>query len=158
VPPQFAGLLDRDAREVGICLQHGAYKAALILCGSILEGVLGVGVLAQNPAIADREFKLLPGRQHKSFPDDASLPDLLALSRNANLKPGLGALLGEVHGDLANFIKGHRDLVHPPAEVREEQLPINEYTANAVQGNLCALLDGVARQIEGGWLDRYRSS
>ena len=67
----------------------------------ILEGVL-VGLLVQNEGVADREFKLLQGKQRKSFPDEASLPDLLSLARNENLKPGLGALLGEVHGVAEN--------------------------------------------------------
>jgi len=57
---------------------------------------------------------------------------------------------------LGELVNGHRDLVHPHAEVREEQLPINEYTARAVHASLGALLDSLVRQIESGWLDRYR--
>jgi hypothetical protein len=153
--PAFASLLERDAQEVNVCLRGGAHKAALILCGSILEGVL-VAVLARNQGRADAEFKLLKGKQRKSFPDEASLPDLVALARKPGLREGLGPLLTEFHGDLARLVTGHRDLVHPHAEVREEKLPINEHTAMAVQANLCVLRDGLARQIETGWLDQYR--
>ena len=33
-------LIDNDFNEVEICFKNGAYKAAIILCGSILEAVL----------------------------------------------------------------------------------------------------------------------
>jgi hypothetical protein len=149
-------LLKRDAQEVEVCLRGGAHKAALILCGSILEGVL-VAVLGHDQRRADEELKLLKGRQHKAFPDDASLPDLVTLARKPGLCAGLPPLLREVHGELAKLVAGHRDLVHPHAEVREERLPINVHTATAVQANLRVLLDGLARQIESGWLGQYRS-
>jgi len=151
---QFTLLLERDGREVELCLQHGAYKGALILSGSILEGVL-VGVLSQN-TVAEREFQLLPGKQRKPFPKDASLPDLLRLARSSKLKTGLDPLLGDVQEVLGKLVNAHRDLVHPHAEIRDEQLPINEYTAAVAYANLCALLDGVATKIEAGWLDNYR--
>lgn len=151
---EFGSLLERDAGEVDICLRGGAHKAALILCGSMLEGVL-VAVLGHNQQRADEEFKLLKGRQHKSFPDDTSLPDLVTLARKPGLCVGLPPLLREVHGELAKLVAAHRDLVHPHAEAREEQLPINVHTATAVQANLCVLLDGLARQIESGWLAHY---
>ncbi|TMB25318.1 MAG: hypothetical protein E6J62_21695 [Deltaproteobacteria bacterium] len=57
---------------------------------------------------------------------------------------------------LGKLVNAHRDLVHPHAEIRDEQLPINEYTAAVAYANLCALLDGVATKIEAGWLDNYR--
>ncbi len=151
---EFASLLERDAGEVDVCLRGCAHKAALILCGSMLEGVL-VAVLGHNQQRADEEFKLLKGRQHKSFPDDTSLPDLVTLALKPGLCAGLPPLLREVHGELAKLVAAHRDLVHPHAEAREEQLPINVHTATAVQANLCVLLDGLARQIETGWLAHY---
>jgi hypothetical protein len=152
----FESLLRRDADEVVICLANGAYKAVLILCGGILEGVL-VALLSRNDDVAKREFGLLARHQHKDFPDDASLPDLVELARK-ELRQGLDPLLGEVHESLATLINGHRDLVHPHAEVRAELLPVDEYSARAVEANLCVLLAGIARKLEGGWLKRYRSS
>lgn len=153
----FAKLLERDASEVAICLHSGAYKAALILCGSILEGVL-VSVLSQNAPRADAEFKLRKGNQRRSFPEDASLPELVWLARKPDLSAGLRPLLGEVQRDLAHLITAHRDLVHPHAEVREEALPINGYTAAAVHANLCVVLDEVALRVEDGWLEHYRAA
>ena len=85
------------------------------------------------------------------------MPDLLSLARNGNLKPGLGALLGEVHELLGKLVNGHRDLVHPHAEVREEQLPVDQRTARIVHESLCAVLEGIESKIGAGWLDRYRS-
>jgi hypothetical protein len=150
----FARLLQRDAQEIAMCLEVGAHKAALILCGSILEGVL-MAVLLNNRDRADAAFKLR--RQRKSFPENASLPDLVGLAADKDLCPGVDPLLGEVGGVIARLVAGHRDLVHPHAEVREELLTINEHTAAAVHATLCALLDDVARRIEGGWLERYRT-
>jgi hypothetical protein len=154
--PEFAILLGRDAGEVGLCINAGATKAALILCGGILEGVL-TSVMMRNGALAEREFRLLDGKQRRDFPEDASLPDLVTLARK-ELHQGLQPLLREVHEGLAGLINAHRDLVHPHAEIRAEQLPISEHTRSAVVGNLCALLEGIAQKMDAGWLKDYEQA
>jgi len=91
----------------------------------------------------------------RKFPDDAGLPDLVRLSRK-DLSSGLRPLLRDAYEGLAVLINGHRDLVHPHAEVRAEQLPITPHTVSAVLGSLCALLDGIAREIDAGWLADFQ--
>jgi hypothetical protein len=151
---QFAFPLGRDAGEVGVCIAAGANKAALMLCGGILEGVL-TSVLMHNPAVAEREFHKL--RPRKKFPNDASLPELVDLCRK-ELHVGLRPLLREVHEGLSQLINGHRNLIHPHAEIRGEQLPIDPHTVAAVLGSLQALLAGVLREIDGGWLNDYKTA
>lgn len=152
--PPFAILLGRDGGEIGLCIEAGANKSALILCGGILEGVL-TSVLMHNSSVAEREFQKL--RARRKFPDGASLPDLVEMCRRA-LCPGLRPLLREIHHGLSQLINGHRNLIHPHAEIRGEQLPIDPHTVAAVLASLQVLLAGILREISAGWLTDYRNA
>ncbi len=150
----FAAMLSRDAKEVRLCTNAGAYKAVLILCGRILEGVL-VDLLNRSPALVQPVFVTLrKGKSRHGFPDAASLPELLKLA-TLPLGENLSPLLRSTHGDLVKLVNSHRDLVHPRREARGEALPVSRGTATLLNAALCSVLEQISGAIANGWLAKY---
>jgi hypothetical protein len=148
-------VLRRDVEVVEVCRNaKGAEKAVLVFCGSILEGVL-IAVLSKRVDLAEAAFQKLRGKQKRSFPDDASLQDLLDIALDPRLKLGAGPLLREANEIIGELVTRHRNLVHPHAEARGEQLRVTANSAEAVYSNLCVLLDEMLSEIKAGWLARY---
>ncbi len=150
----LARMFARDAEEVRRCTTAAAYKAVLILCGSILEGVL-VDLLNRCPALAQPMFATLgKGKAGHGFPDAASLPELLQLA-TVSLGENLLPLLRSTHADLVNLVNSHRDLVHPRRELRGEALPVSRGTATLLYGALCSVLEQINAAVAEGWLAEY---
>jgi len=97
-------IVERDLAELRTALETGLSKAALLLCGSVLEAVL-LDVVGRNRAVATTY------RKRSSFPDEYSLTDLVDVATNEKL---LSASVGK----MATSIIEHRDLIHPAAELR----------------------------------------
>lgn len=118
----------RDLNELGQSLSSECWKAALLLCGSILEAVL-LDVVGRRSDLA------APYRKKWSFPDDASLGDLIAIAGDFDL-------LSTTAKGLAGTITEHRDLIHPRAEARGG-MKVDKTTARA----LAHVLDIVTRDL-----------
>lgn len=96
----FQLILKRDFREVQACIEAGAYKASMILSGSILETLL-----------SDYFCDNLPAGKQKSDILKLSLNSLLELSVEQNL-------ISSTDNNLASVLKTFRNLIHPGREVR----------------------------------------
>jgi|SRR5882724_202988 len=150
-------ILWRDANDVEAARDAGLHKSVLLLSGSILEAVL-VDVLEKRHDLAEPMFKRLrKANANRQFPDDASLPDLLALA-TGELVAGLAPLLGPAHKPVAQTVIDHRDLIHPHREVRRTQLRINQHSSEALYSFLCVVLHEVAEAIKAGWVRQYEKA
>ncbi len=152
--PQIRNILVRDTAEVQGARKAKLHKCVLLLCGSILEGVL-VSILSKRGDLAQAPFVRL--RKNKSFPEDASLPDLLVLSLSP-LTPDLPPLLGQGFKQLLQPVIDHRDLIHPHREIRMKELKITEHSAELLYNFLCVVLHELTEATKGGWMTKYEKA
>ncbi|MBX7192623.1 MAG: hypothetical protein K1X94_11225 [Sandaracinaceae bacterium] len=117
-------IVKRDLEDLAVSAANGAWKPCLLLCGSILEGVL-VDVLDRNRAVAGTYM----GK--KRFPEDASLNQLVVIAADPKLLDDGGFLLSSTAAGLAGTITEHRDLIHPHAQVRG-RINVDRPTAGAM--------------------------
>ncbi|MFJ9899780.1 DUF4145 domain-containing protein [Streptomyces sp. NPDC091280] len=102
---QMAGLLQHRLDEAHTCYANGAHVAAIIMLGSLLEGVMVHVVL-------ERDASLLGNKT----PDNVSLDTLIKICHNA----------GWIGADVERFVhelRKYRNFVHPSAEIREAHAP-----------------------------------
>jgi hypothetical protein len=86
-----------DIAELKVALDGGAHKMALVLLGSLLEGIL-VDVLSNNVKVAQSHIRNFPRAQ---------LEELIKVATRFGLVSEGTTLL------LAEFIRAHRNLIHP---------------------------------------------
>lgn len=94
----FRTSLEKDFKELNLCLQTGAYKAAVVIAGSIVEAVLIDYVIAENIITREDAFKLDFGK-------------VLILCKDKKI-------ISEKTSDLSSVIKGYRNLIHPGRALR----------------------------------------
>ena len=97
------GMIDRDLKEMNLCFEHGIYKSAVILAGSIIEAILVDYFLA---------YEQLP-KLSKQKIIRASLDKLIYWASNENVN-----LITEDTKATAHVIRYYRNLIHPGAELR----------------------------------------
>lgn len=94
---EFRTTLEADYRELQSCSERQAWKAVLVLSGSIIEAVLVDYLLGQG--------------QRKPDPRSMSLADLISRCRDEGV-------LSQRTADLSSAIKSYRNLIHPGRTVR----------------------------------------
>jgi hypothetical protein len=94
----FKTSLEKDFKEMSLCIQTGAYKAAVVIAGSIIEAILIDYVIAENVLEREDALKLDFGR-------------VLTLCKDKKI-------ISEKTSDLSSVIKGYRNLIHPGRAVR----------------------------------------
>ncbi|PJN02027.1 hypothetical protein CG740_16705 [Streptomyces sp. CB01201] len=102
---QMATLLQHRLDEARTCYANGAHVAAMIMLGSLLEGVL-------VHVVQERDASLL-GR---TSPDNVTLDTLIKTCHDA----------GWIGADVQRFcheLRKYRNFVHPRAEIREAHTP-----------------------------------
>ncbi len=137
----------RDVAELKSALRHGMAKCALLLGGSILEAVL-VDVLDRNRALASSYLK------KRRFPDEASLPDLIAIAGDPTLLESPRHLLTPTSAAVARAVTDHRDLIHPHAEARG-RIRVDETTAQAIVHLLSLVVRDLLEATERGDVAAY---
>ncbi|UGQ11063.1 hypothetical protein LO772_30350 [Yinghuangia sp. ASG 101] len=103
---RMAGLLQHRLDEAHTCYANGAHVAAIIMLGSLLEGVL-------VHVVGERKASLLVGTTR---PDKVSLEALIIMSHKE----------GWIGADVQRFcheLRRYRNFVHPRAEIREAHKP-----------------------------------
>ncbi|MCX4964070.1 hypothetical protein OHA98_04390 [Streptomyces sp. NBC_00654] len=132
--PRMAALLQRRLDEARTCYANGAHVAAIIMLGSLLEGVL-------LTVIHERDASLL-GKKDANF---IGLKDLIDICRRA----------GWIDIDMERFsqaLREYRNFVHPRREFREEHTPdrdtltVSWYVVNGSLNDLAASLPKVGAQ------------
>ncbi|MEV0276489.1 hypothetical protein AB0I22_08920 [Streptomyces sp. NPDC050610] len=124
--PRIAALLQRRLDEARTCYANGAHVAAIIMLGSLLEGVL-------LTVIEERDASLLRGKN----PDFIGLKALIDICHEA----------GWIDVDVERFsqaLREYRNFVHPRAEFREAHTPdrdtltVSWYVVNSALNDLAA--------------------
>ncbi len=100
---KLRGMVKRDRWELDQCLQHGLWKSAIVLAGSLVEAVLADYFLTISPKRRTPEEVLKAGL--------ASLIDWAANDR----------LISSQTKQLSTVLRHYRNLIHPGRERREEQ-------------------------------------
>jgi hypothetical protein len=124
-------------------------KAPLLMCGSVLEGIL-LDVLDRNPALAGSWMA------KRKWPDDASLPDLIQIASEQQIPHGSGKVLLDMTAKgTAEAIADHRDLIHPRAEVRAG-LTLYDASVDAMVVLLRLVIEGLGHAAKEGLIDEYQ--
>lgn len=111
VENDFREILKRDLRECVICLITEQKKAAIIMCGSIIEALLMSKILGQK--IEKYDIGLLLNRDTKiKKVKDMDLNELLFVIDKENL-------IKKEHFYLSHFARGYRNIIHPACEIRK---------------------------------------
>ncbi len=101
----YKHILNRDYKELEICLNSKAHKAVMVLCGSILELLLIETLIYFD--------------DHNSKKNDYTnlhLNDLLSKSKEKGL-------ISENSFYLSYVVKDFRNLIHPGREIRKGEIP-----------------------------------
>jgi hypothetical protein len=107
-------IIERDYAEIPACLATGAWKAATVMCGSVMEAVLFDALLgrAQNAKQCEKAPKDKGGK----VIDDLghwSLKSMIEVAIELKM------LRGETMGLTSHAVREYRNLIHPAAEVRK---------------------------------------
>jgi hypothetical protein len=119
---QFRASLESDYKELDLCLRAGAWKAACVLAGSIIEAVLADYLLAR--------------RYQKKDPLKMELADMITACQQE------GILTDKTVG-LTNAIRLYRNLIHPGRAVRLGEVA-NENAARVAQPLVEIVIEEVA--------------
>src|SRR5260370_19329130 len=118
---KFRFSLEKDYQELMLSLQNGAWKAAYILAGSIIEAIL-------------IDYLLATGYQHTD-PLTMPLADAISVCRE-------NGILSEKTEYIAYMIKSYRNLIHPDRAVRLSEI-VEEGSAKVAQ----ALVDIIVKEV-----------
>lgn len=125
-------ILERDYREIQLCLRNECWKAAIILCGSAIECVL-TGVFLSNLEL----WKTNKPSNAEADPTDARLADLIEAAHKARIiKSGVQ--------QFADAVRGYRNFVHPGRERHNlASMRIDRPQANVAKNVLEMLIEDV---------------
>lgn len=113
-------LLEKDWQEAQQVHNAGAWKSCVLLCGSILEGII-MNALSKDWPNARNEFSR---RKRQSAPplNEWDLVDLVEVANRLKTFPK-----GTIH--LSNAVREFRNLIHPGRQIREH-IQVTEEQAN----------------------------
>jgi len=117
-------ILERDYQEVVTCRETGCWKASIILCGSLLEGIL-YDLLKQNETKALASKEAPKDKSGDSVPlEDWFITYLINTAADLDLiEKGIKAL--------HHTTKDYRNLVHPTNEIKSSYKLKKEEADNA---------------------------
>ncbi|WP_433789745.1 DUF4145 domain-containing protein [Actinoplanes sp. CA-252034] len=119
----LAAVLDQRLTEARICRRHGAYTSAVIMLGSLLEGILLDAVATRLPNDTTRL-------------DNWTLDNLIKTARQHRW------IQSDRH-DFGHLLRQYRNLVHPRAEIRRGDAP-DAHTLNMCWPVISATLNDLA--------------
>jgi len=112
--PDLRSIIQRDYEEIPRCLASEDYKAATVMCGSVMEAVL-LDALLTDQAKA---------RQSQQAPKDKKgkvIRDLRRWSLNSMIEVAvdLQILPKNTLGFMSHAVREYRNLIHPAVEIRK---------------------------------------
>jgi hypothetical protein len=125
--PLLGELLERRWREAERCADAGAYLAAIILLGSVLEGVL-IASECTHPEQAGRTPAAQTQRRQGHHRDTWMLNTHIEIARQCGW-------ISDEHELLSRALKQYRNLVHPNAELKHRR----KYGDEPLTKDLCRL-------------------
>jgi hypothetical protein len=125
-------IIERDYAEIPACLAAGAWKAATIMCGTVMEALLLDALLIEQARAS----------QSDQAPKRAS--DLRRWSLDTMIKVAvdLHILPSDTLGFMSHTVREYRNLIHPAVETRRKITPERE-EANAAR----AAVDLIIKQL-----------
>jgi hypothetical protein len=132
-PDEFRGCLEKDAEELIACMKAGAWKAAHIIAGSLIQATLVEHLQSSGKAGGDELLQM-------------SFSELLELCRARQV-------LSPRTVDLATFLRPYADFLSPNSHVRL-RAAADETSARIAQ----ALLEIVVNEVSSHQRETYRHS
>jgi hypothetical protein len=117
--------LENDFKEMNLCIQSGAYKAAVVVAGSIVEALLIDYVIAENIVTREDALKLDFGK-------------VLTLCKDKKI-------ISEKTSDLSSAVKGYRNLIHPGRAIRLNE-SVNKDSADVAKALVGIVIGDVEKQ------------
>jgi hypothetical protein len=144
----LGAMVVRDMEEIDAAIKMRAYKAAVLLSGSVLEAAL-LDVVGRN----EREAR---NRLKQKWPERASLKDLIDYVSGIQVQTakGVAPLMSPLTGKKGLVVTDHRDLIHPRAEVRA-LAKLDEHVATTMRGVLGEVIRDLQHAHKDGLLDAY---
>lgn len=130
-------ILQRDYLEIVRCMDAGCWKAAIILCGSCIEGIL-YDLLKKNEAKALASKKAQTDRDNKTTLSLEKWDLYPLIEVSLDLK-----LIGKEIRNLHDSARDYRNLIHPAKEVTSDY-KIDEPEAK----NFLAVIDMLIRDLK----------
>ncbi len=121
----FRTSLEKDFKEMNLCVQTGAYKAAVVIAGSIIESVLIDYVIVETILTREEALRLDFGK-------------VLSLCKDKKI-------ISEKTSDLSSVVKGYRNLIHPGRAIRLNE-SVNKDTAEVAKALVSIVLADVEKQ------------
>jgi hypothetical protein len=137
--------LNKDIREARTCFENAAYKATMVLCGSVLEHAL-LDYLSIDESTAKNTYRTIFGKRARSI-DHWKLDEMLQVSRDLNL------ITTEIY-QLCDMLRDYRNLIHPAVSRRTSVVP------NRIRGQRSLeatkqTLEHLESQFVAVWQDLY---
>lgn len=107
-------IIERDYAEIPTCLAAGAYKAATVMCGSVMEALLLDALLADE-ATAKRSQKAPNDKGGKAIKDLGRW----SLSSMIEVAVDLQIVAKNTLGFMSHAVREYRNLIHPAVETRK---------------------------------------
>ena len=113
---ELSDLLYQDLKDIDLCISVGAWKPALVLCGSVLEAILSDAIETVKPEEIQKAFcELYPNKRTKKI-SDFSLEELIDIAEKMGLLHGY-------HATISDGIRNFRNLIHPNFAIRQQIKP-----------------------------------
>ena len=124
--------LNKDIKEAKMCFRYGAYKATMVLCGSVLE-LAFLDRLSIDPAAARRAYSQIMNKRAPRL-ERWSLDEMLRVSRHFHL------LARETY-QLCDLLRNYRNLIHPAVSRRALISPNRTRAQRSLEAIKQALMD-----------------
>lgn len=98
--------LNKDIKEAKTCFQNAAYKATMVLCGSILEHALLDYLLTDDYLAEQAYIQVFAPRRVPTSLENWILDEMLQVSRRLSL-------LSDETYRLCDLLRNYRNLIHP---------------------------------------------
>jgi len=129
---ELSDLLYQDIRDIDLCISVGAWKPALVLCGSVLEAILSDWLETISKEEIETAFEqLYPNKKTKKI-SDFTLEELIDVAEKAGLLHGY-------HATISDGIRNFRNLIHPNFAIRQ-QIKCNKAIAEIGKQIILAIL------------------
>lgn len=124
-------ILDRDCQELIICCNNSAWKATIVMSGSIIEAIL-LDSLKSERIKAENEYSKIFKNNKKL--NEFNLNELIVVSEK------LGLLIPRI-AKLCDSLRDYRNLIHPGKEMRLSGINVSKSVAEIGKNAVFHLLE-----------------
>jgi len=130
--PELCSIIESDYQEIRRCLGAEAYKAATVMCGSVMEALLLDALLADEAK----------AKQSREAPRDKDL-GRWRLSCMIDVAVEMQILPTITSGFMSHAVREYRNLIHPALQIRKQITP-EKQEANAAFAALDLIIKNLA--------------